>query len=43
MALGPEFREDPASISTEEQDRRRKLVGDQRAQAVPAEWVNAAQ
>jgi GST-like protein len=43
MALGPEFREDPASISPEEQDRRRKLVGDQRAQSVPAEWIAAAQ
>jgi GST-like protein len=42
MALGPEFREDPASISPEEQERRRKLVGDQRAQKVPAEWVAEA-
>ena len=43
MALGPEFREDPNSISAEEQERRRKLVADQRAQPVPAEWVSAAQ
>jgi GST-like protein len=42
MALGPEFREDPASISAEEQARRQKLVGDQRAQPVPAEWISAA-
>ena len=35
MALGPEFREDPASISAEEQARRQKLVADQRAQKVP--------
>ena len=42
MALGPEFREDPASISAEEQARRRKLVADQRAQPVPAEWLSAA-
>jgi hypothetical protein len=32
MAMGPEFREDPASISAEEQARRRKIVADQRAQ-----------
>jgi hypothetical protein len=42
MALGPEFREDPASISPEEQTRRRKLVADQRAQSIPPEWVRAA-
>jgi len=41
MALGPEFREDPASISAEEQARRAKLVQDQRAQAVPKEWLAA--
>jgi len=35
MAMGPEFRENPASISPEEQARRRKLVADQRAQAIP--------
>jgi hypothetical protein len=29
MAMGPEFREDPASINAEEQARRRKLVADQ--------------
>ena len=42
MVMGPEFREDPASISAEEQARRRKLVADQRAQPVPAEWSQAA-
>jgi len=42
MALGPEFREDPASISADEQARRAKLVGNQRAQPVPAEWTSAA-
>ncbi len=43
MAMGPEFREDPASISPEEQARRRKLVADQRAQAIPREWLQAAE
>ena len=42
MAMGPEFREDPASINAEEQARRRKLVADQRAQSIPAEWLHAA-
>jgi GST-like protein len=42
MALGPEFREDPASISAEEQARRAKIVANQRAQPVPAEWLAAA-
>jgi len=42
MVMGPEFREDPASISAEEQARRRKLVADQRAQPIPAEWIRAA-
>jgi GST-like protein len=42
MALGPEFREDPASISAEEQARRQKLVADQRAQTIPSEWTKAA-
>src|SRR5206468_11336075 len=43
IAMGPEFREDPASISPEEQARRRKLVADQRAQAIPKEWLQAAE
>lgn len=38
MAMGPEFREDPAAISAEEKARREKIVGDQRAQPVPASW-----
>jgi GST-like protein len=38
MAMGPEFREDPATITSEEQARRAKLLTHQRAQAVPAEW-----
>jgi GST-like protein len=42
MALGPEFREDPASISAEEQARRQRLVADQRAQPIPGEWMSAA-
>jgi len=42
MALGPEFREDPATISAEEQTRRARLVQHQRAQKVPAEWQSAA-
>jgi predicted DNA-binding WGR domain protein len=42
MATGPEFREDPASISAEEQARRRQLAADQRAQPIPAEWIRAA-
>jgi len=43
MAMGPEFREDPASISAEERERRRKLVADQRAQPIPTEWLQAAE
>ena len=39
MAMGPEFREDPASISPEERARRAKLLSHQRAQPVPAEWI----
>jgi hypothetical protein len=42
MTMGPEFREDPASISADEQARRRKLVADQRAQPIPSEWLRAA-
>ena len=42
MAMGPEFRENPASISAEEQARRRKVVADQRAQPIPSEWICAA-
>jgi len=35
MAMGPEFREDPASISAEERERRRKLVGDKLVRRLP--------
>ena len=38
MAAGPEYREDPASVTPEEQARRSKLINHQRAQAVPKEW-----
>jgi GST-like protein len=38
MAAGPEYREDPATISSEEQGRRSGLLTHQRAQAVPKEW-----
>jgi len=43
MAMGPEFQEDPASISAEEKARRAALLSHQRAQQVPAEWGAAAQ
>jgi GST-like protein len=43
MALGPEFREDPATISEEERARRSKILANQRAQPVPAEWMAAAE
>ena len=39
MAAGPEYREDPATITPEEQARRSKLLTHQRAQAVPKEWA----
>jgi GST-like protein len=39
MAAGPEYREDPATITPEEQSRRSKLLNHQRAQAVPKEWA----
>ena len=38
MAAGPEYREDPATVTPEEQARRSKLLSHQRAQAVPKEW-----
>ena len=38
--MGPEFREGPASISAEEQARR-KLVADERAQSISQEWTRA--
>jgi GST-like protein len=39
MAAGPEYREDPATITPQEQVRRAKLLNHQRAQAVPKEWT----
>jgi len=41
MAMGPEFREDPASISDAEKARRAGLLANQRAQPVPKEWAAA--
>ena len=43
MAMGPEFREDPATISDEERARRSGLLANQRAQAIPAAWQSAAE
>ena len=42
MALGPEFREDPATISDAEKARRAGILANQRAQAVPKAWAAAA-
>ena len=39
MAAGPEYREDPATITPEEQARRSQLLTHQRAQALPKEWT----
>jgi GST-like protein len=39
MAAGPEYREDPATVTPEEQARRGKLLTHQRAQTVPKEWA----
>ncbi len=38
MAAGPEYREDPATVTPEEQARRAKLLTHQRAQPVPTQW-----
>lgn len=38
MAMGPEFREDPAPVTPEEQARRASVLANQRAQPVPAAW-----
>lgn len=38
MAAGPEYREDPATISPEEQERRAKILSNQRATPIPKEW-----
>jgi GST-like protein len=42
MAMGPEFREDPATISEAERTRRAGILANQRAWPVPKEWVTAA-
>lgn len=39
MAAGPEYREDPATVTAEEQARRHTLLTHQRAQTVPKEWA----
>jgi GSH-dependent disulfide-bond oxidoreductase len=39
IGIGRDLGEDPASISSEEQARRAKLVKHQRGQAVPKEWT----
>ena len=38
MAAGPEYREDPASVTPEEQARRAKLLTISARKAVPKEW-----
>jgi GST-like protein len=43
MALGPEFREDPATITSEEQTRRAGILANQRARPVPPEWRATAE
>jgi len=42
MALGPEFREDPSTVTPDEQARRATLLANQRAQAIPEAWKTAA-
>ena len=42
MAMGPEFREDPATISDEEKARRAGILANQRAWPVPEAWKTAA-
>jgi GST-like protein len=43
MAMGPEFREDPATVTPEERARRAGIMANQRAQPIPAEWQAAAE
>jgi len=43
MAMGPEFREDPATITPEEQARRAGVLANQRAVPIPAAWRTAAE
>jgi len=42
MAMGPEFREDPSTITPEERVQSAKLLTHQGAQAVPTEWTQTA-
>jgi GST-like protein len=42
MAMGPEFREDPATISEAERARRGAILANQRAQPIPKDWMAAA-
>jgi GST-like protein len=42
MAMGPEFREDPATISEAERARRGAILANQRAQPIPEQWMAAA-
>jgi GSH-dependent disulfide-bond oxidoreductase len=42
MAMGAEFREDPATVAPEERERRSNLLTHQRAQSVPKEWASPA-
>jgi hypothetical protein len=42
LSMGPEFREDPATIAPAERERRAKLLTHQRAQQVPKEWKSPA-
>jgi GST-like protein len=42
MALGPEFREDPESITPEERARRAGIMANQRAQPIPEAWKTVA-
>jgi GST-like protein len=43
MALGPEFQEDPSTVTPEEKARRAALLSHQRAQPIPREWLAAAE
>ena len=43
MAMGPEFREDPASITEQERARRAGIMANQRAQPIPAACTAAAE
>jgi GST-like protein len=39
MAAGAELQEDPETLSTEEKQRRQKLLSNQRATLIPKEWT----